>query len=230
MAEKQRRNMEARAQAQANGDLTYLTGIPCSNGHSAPRYTSSGRCLECHYQKKPPKPRKTREERLAYLAQWYQDHREEMLAYSKARYQANKDKWPTYQEQGPEKVKARVSAWQKANPDKVSARQKRARALHPEWAIADRARRSPRARGLGEKTYTRADLQALLASQGFVCAAPHCMADLRVEKKHLDHVVPVIRGGSCDLSNLQYLCVPCNLSKGTKLMSEWLSPDMQEAA
>jgi hypothetical protein len=40
---------------------------------------------------------------------------------------------------------------------------------------------------------------------------------------HCDHIVPVSRGGSDDDENLCAACVPCNLSKGAKLLSEWRS-------
>lgn len=36
-----------------------------------------------------------------------------------------------------------------------------------------------------------------------------------------DHVQPVSKGGSDDLTNLVASCEPCNRSKGAKLLSEW---------
>ena len=39
-----------------------------------------------------------------------------------------------------------------------------------------------------------------------------------------DHVVPVSRGGNSDPSNLAASCVPCNRSKGDKLLEEWEVP------
>ncbi len=39
---------------------------------------------------------------------------------------------------------------------------------------------------------------------------------------HLDHVVPVSRGGHSRPDNLVVACVPCNLSKGAKTPTEWL--------
>lgn len=36
-----------------------------------------------------------------------------------------------------------------------------------------------------------------------------------------DHVVPVSRGGATAMDNLATACLPCNRSKGTKLLSEW---------
>lgn len=38
---------------------------------------------------------------------------------------------------------------------------------------------------------------------------------------HLDHVVPLVRGGTNTDDNVQLLCPTCNLSKGSKTMEEW---------
>jgi hypothetical protein len=38
---------------------------------------------------------------------------------------------------------------------------------------------------------------------------------------HIDHIVPVSRGGSDDPDNLCVACRSCNLSKGAKLLEEW---------
>lgn len=42
-------------------------------------------------------------------------------------------------------------------------------------------------------------------------------------KPHVDHIVPISRGGSNDFINLTTSCGPCNQSKGPKLLSEWHS-------
>lgn len=40
-------------------------------------------------------------------------------------------------------------------------------------------------------------------------------------KLHVDHIVPVSRGGSNGFDNLTTSCGPCNQSKGPKLLTEW---------
>jgi 5-methylcytosine-specific restriction protein A len=42
--------------------------------------------------------------------------------------------------------------------------------------------------------------------------------------KHVDHVVPRRLGGTDELSNLQLLCVQCNLSKGGRFFSKPRTP------
>jgi hypothetical protein len=55
--------------------------------------------------------------------------------------------------------------------------------------------------------------QILIGATCAVCGSP--------DKLQIDHAVPVSRGGSCDLSNLQALCGPCNRSKGRRTMLEF---------
>ena len=50
-----------------------------------------------------------------------------------------------------------------------------------------------------------------------------CVACGATERLTVDHIRPVARGGSDDLSNLQTLCSDCNSRKGTKPMSEWMA-------
>ncbi|UEM08088.1 DUF1376 domain-containing protein (plasmid) [Skermanella rosea] len=38
---------------------------------------------------------------------------------------------------------------------------------------------------------------------------------------HCDHIVPLTRGGTNDLSNLTTSCRPCNTSKGARTPEEW---------
>ena len=55
----------------------------------------------------------------------------------------------------------------------------------------------------------------ILQRDGFRCVACGRTADDGV-KLHVDHIVPVAKGGKTEESNLQTLCEECNLGKGSK--------------
>lgn len=52
---------------------------------------------------------------------------------------------------------------------------------------------------------------------GYVCV--YCGEN--PEDLECDHVIPISRGGTNDLSNLATACMPCNRSKSDRLLSEW---------
>lgn len=41
----------SRAEAIAAGSKTYFTGVPCNQGHIAPRYVNKSRCVVCNYER-----------------------------------------------------------------------------------------------------------------------------------------------------------------------------------
>lgn len=47
-----------------------------------------------------------------------------------------------------------------------------------------------------------------------------CMQCGSTKKLHIDHIVPVSKGGTSDDDNLQVLCEKCNTSKGAKIVHE----------
>jgi 5-methylcytosine-specific restriction endonuclease McrA len=47
------------------------------------------------------------------------------------------------------------------------------------------------------------------------------------ERLHVDHRVAVVRGGSNSFDNLVTCCGPCNWSKGSKPLEEWVGPRTQ---
>lgn len=46
---------------------------------------------------------------------------------------------------------------------------------------------------------------------------------------HIDHIVPISRGGNHSVGNLMPLCASCNLSKGAKTYMEWRVWKMKNA-
>lgn len=48
-----------------------------------------------------------------------------------------------------------------------------------------------------------------------------CVICQSTEQMHIDHIVPLSRQGSHSIGNLQPMCAPHNLSKGSMTMTEW---------
>lgn len=101
-----------------------------------------------------------------------------------------------------QKVLERSAAWAKA---------------HPEVMAAKMARR--RARTSAEDSHTAQDIRDLLAAQRGRCVV--CKTDIR-SKYHVDHIVPLARGGGNQKTNIQLLCPPCNCSKNAKHPVEFM--------
>lgn len=102
--------------------------------------------------------------------------------------------------------------WRAQNPGIVRELARQWRANNPEATLA--LSRSYKARKRGAKgSHSGADIKALYVLQKGKCA--HCGASIS-NGYHVDHVMPLSKGGSNDRLNLQLLCKKCNLSKGSK--------------
>jgi 5-methylcytosine-specific restriction endonuclease McrA len=88
---------------------------------------------------------------------------------------------------------------------------------HTEQAKANKRRHRARKRDAAGQ-HTAADIQVIYASQRGLCW--WCSCELK-DNYHVDHRVPLARGGSDAPENLVLTCPHCNISKGSKLPSEW---------
>lgn len=138
--------------------------------------------------------RKGTPEEQAYQQRQYEKHRERYLAKSRAQYaEARLD--PEYMRRASERAKK----WAKENA-----------LLHN---ITNHLRRQQQR--IGDVAVEQ--VVALLAEYDSRCA--YCGDHW----KHIDHVVPLARGGQHTITNLVPACARCNLSKGAKSVKEWLS-------
>lgn len=94
-------------------------------------------------------------------------------------------------------------AWRARNRDRVR-----------HW---NRITRAKRLAMVGD--HSERDIRRMLCRQGWRCAC--CESDLRTCGFHVDHIIPVARGGSNFVGNLQLLCPTCNLRKWALLPIEF---------
>ena len=142
---------------------------------------------------------------------YYEANKEKEAAKRKAYYEANKEKTAAqhkaYREANKEKEAARNKAYREANKEKEAARQRAYREANKEKIAKQNAARHFRKI---RKIYI---INHLLVAQRGKCASCHVNV---IEKHHLDHIVPVAKGGTHDRSNFQLLCPTCNLKKLAK--------------
>lgn len=187
-----------RRQAVATGAKRYFTGKPCVHGHVSERRTSDRQCLACCRIKDRTRWWVDHDRKLAQRREWYRENRESVLELSKAYLRANR-----------EAISQRRRARWHANGEANRENQRARYAANPDlWKTHARLRRA-RMKG-AEGKHTPDDVARILEAQGHRCV--YCDADLH-DGYHIDHIVPLIRGGTDWPDNLQCLCAPCNLSK-----------------
>lgn len=97
------------------------------------------------------------------------------------------------------------------------------RQLHPDKVRASQQKnRAKRLAAPGE--FSGADLKALFVKQQGCCY--YCGSKIKKQKDkvtwHVDHYIPLSRGGTNDTSNLVIACQPCNSRKWNKMPWEWM--------
>jgi len=142
-------------------------------------------------------------EKRSYNKAYYASHRAYFDRHNKRYYEAHKDD-----------EKARATAWQIAHPEQARTINRKAKARYrrtakgKESAIRDAHRR----RTVGKIAW-RAWKQKLRRLGGA------CVSCGRTDDIQIDHILPVAKGGTNDIRNLQPLCRRCNVRKGAKVLA-----------
>lgn len=90
------------------------------------------------------------------------------------------------------------------------------REVHEIYSRQRRQQRMARAPG----SYTQADIDKIYRRQNGRCKYCDTLVYSRKDY-HVDHVIPLARGGTNYPDNLAIACKKCNISKGDKLLHEW---------
>lgn len=146
-------------------------------------------------------------------------------AYARARRAANPERAREYDRKrnatNPERNRAYARAWRKANPDRHRANTSAWLAANPERVRmhsrnGEARRRARIARVLA--TLTTAEWEAILNAADYACI--YCGSRKQIS---IDHLTPIARGGDHTADNVAPACMPCNRSKGTQVVAEFLA-------
>jgi 5-methylcytosine-specific restriction endonuclease McrA len=173
-------------EAKELGLTRYFTGKPCKRGHIAQRRVSKRSCDECN---------------TISVRERYQNNRDKILEQSKEWAKQNKERKTRsnklYREANPEGCRKANRNWKLRNLEIVSTR--------------ERNRRSAKKQSLG--SHTKQEILHILLLQKGRCA--YCKSKVG-RSYHVDHIIPLARGGGNGKDNLQICCPKCNLRKGAK--------------
>lgn len=121
---------------------------------------------------------------------------------------------------------AYMSDYYVANRERIKARTIEYHSNNPEVAREGYRRRRARRRGLLIETPKRSTVWSRTGGQCHLCLAP-----VEFESDwHVEHVIPLSRGGVEDIKNLAPSHAKCNLSKGSKIGSSisWIMNESWE--
>lgn len=129
-----------------------------------------------------------------------------------------KERWQEWVRKNPEKMLAKG---RRANKRKRQLLQENELALYKERARGRAKAEARRALKKGSSgSYAVADIQQMYKDQGGLCAYCECCLDGRY---HIEHMVPLSRGGSNDALNIALTCPECNVRKGDKTVEEFFA-------
>lgn len=184
------------------------------------------KCKECSKRQ----GKLLREKNPDYKKNYHLENREKILAQAAAYYAANRER--EYAKKKAHRLaNSEYFAQYRAARRKQSAEYQRNRLEENRDLARKRRQKDPEKFRIYLNNRRAMKIQAggrlskgisvqLMSLQKSKCAC--CKVDLRKSGHHLDHIIPLVLGGSNRDSNIQLLCPKCNLSKGSKHPVEFM--------
>jgi 5-methylcytosine-specific restriction endonuclease McrA len=206
----------SRKQAIASGAKHYCTGEPCKRGHLANRLVSNRQCVVCQTEGKNkakqaayysrPDVKLSRKE---YMKKYWANRKLKLSEEEREKQRQATRRW---REKNREFARALDRQCAERRKEKRHAYAKEYQKRFPERAATRERNKRARKRENGG-THTHAEIVEIKKLQRGKCA--YCKLKLG-DRFHVDHIVPIVKGGRNDRANLQILCAPCNHRKYSK--------------
>lgn len=184
-----------------------------------------------HREKNIEKIKKYREEnkehRSAYMKEWRKNNSEK-IKQDKLNYnEENKEKInqysKKYREENKEKILVKSKFYKQKNKEKIKATEQK----YMETERGKNVRHIHRNKRRADENCIRFSLHQrseIIIRDNWTCQCCGIKVHDRStgdwnthDKAHIDHIIPVAKGGNYEPDNLQTLCRTCNLKKGKKL-------------
>lgn len=133
-------------------------------------------------------------------------------AYAKAHPDRVKKAKAKYREANREKLREAGRAYQASNPELRKSRWQEYRSSNQDKITLKEARRRAQKKGNGIFVILPKELRRLRSQPCIYCGD---------KSEHMDHVIPVSKGGRHSVGNLVPACAKCNISKSDKFLVEW---------
>lgn len=154
------------------------------------------------------------------LRTWYETNSEKAKARSREWYVTNPEKAKAYRdawrEANADEVKEYIRTWQRSNPDKVKAKSDAWRKKNLDVSNAQTARYRARKQGALSLPYDR---KKIIERENGQCT--YCKAFPTGTALTIDHIIPLVRGGTDTEDNLTVACRSCNSKKRDKTIDEY---------
>lgn len=147
---------------------------------------------------------------------WYSINKDDQLAKAKVWRLENKERKSlidkNWQQANKDKVNAKGKRWRTRHPEKAAQVGKNYRIANPEVGRLKSSKRRAKKAANGVFVIKQSEAQKLLSKPCFYCGG---------KSEHLDHVIPIAKGGRHSIGNLVQSCQACNLSKNAKTIMQW---------
>ncbi len=153
-------------------------------------------------------------------AAWVQRNPEKRKTSRLAWDRANSDHKEAYRKEHLEEFRAYSKKYRETNPEKVKSSHDTHMEAHPEASVVASQKRRARLEAV-ENTLTKGEAKLAYRESGGLCT--YCGEPVG-NKRSLDHIFPISKGGSNTFENVTVVCVSCNSKKGNRSVLRLVSP------